>query len=197
MKTTIAVTFEDVPFSEEKCSVLTEAIKKFLVTNQLEFEEVACHKGSLELVIKFVEYAADGVALGFTGAAGVQFYLWLVERVSKSGTSQSEDSQLQQTRKIPSDLLPPALRTKEAMNLINNQRNNPMFDDESIKELDKELQSQFLVARGTVRTTFNIEFKSEDGTIINGQTVERTWMIGESEPFDRKDSVYLNRGKRR
>jgi hypothetical protein len=196
MKTTIAVTFEDVPFSEEKCSVLTEAIKKFLATNQLEFEEVACHKGSLELVIKFVEYVADGVVLGFAGAAGAQLWIVLNDRMSKSGTSQSEDSQLPQTQESPSDLLPPALRTEEAMNLINNQRNNPMFD-ESTKELDKVLQSQSLVTRGTtVRTTFNIELESEDGT-INGQTVKRTWVIGESEPYSRTDSVYLDRGKRR
>ncbi len=195
MKTIIAVTFEDVPFSEEKCSVLTEAIKKFLVTNQLEFEEVACHKGSLELVIKFVEYTADSVALGFAGAAGAQLWFVFTEWMRKQGISQSEGSQLQQTQESPSDLLPPVLRTEGVMNIINNQRNNPMFD-ESIKELDKVSQSESLVTRGTVvRTTFTVELESEDGT-INGQTVERTWVIGESEPFDRKDSVYLSRKRR-
>ncbi len=191
MKTTIAVTFEDVPFSEEKCSVLTEAIKKFLVTNQLEFEQVSCHKGSLELVIKFVEYVADGVVLGFAGAAGAQLWIVLNERMRKQGISQSEGSQLQQTQESPSDLLPPVLRTDNVMNIINNQRNNPMFD-ESTKELGEELP---LVTRGVVRATLTVELESEDGT-INGQTVERTWVIGESEPFDRKDSVYLSRKRR-
>jgi len=190
MKTKLAITFEDVSFSEEKCSALTEAFKKFFVTNQVEYETIACRRGSLELIIEFAKYAVDGVALGFTGAAGAMFYLWFVDQLSKPEPVESEDSQLQQAVKLIPDLLPPALRTEDAMNIINQQKLN----EESIEEFNTILAP--LLTRGTVvRTTYTVELENEDGS-INGQIVEREWMSGESEPYAKRDSVYVSRKRR-